>query len=186
MTKQWIAFFSQTGSEILKVSELLGRAPDMIITNQPITSGKINPKLIELYEDRIITLQSKPTVEDYKNVLSKGCIVTLHGWLRIIPPVICKSFTIYNSHPGLITPVSEGGYGEILRGKDPQVRAFKLGLKTSGCVIHKVIPEVDEGEIIESSTVDISNMDQNGVITRLHDASIYLWFKFLFDLFSKR
>ena len=30
---KWIAFFSQTGSEIADISEALGQAPDVIITN---------------------------------------------------------------------------------------------------------------------------------------------------------
>ena len=34
MNRPWIAFFSQTGSEIVEVSKLLGRWPDMIVTNE--------------------------------------------------------------------------------------------------------------------------------------------------------
>lgn len=185
-SKKWIAMFSQTGSEILKVSELLGRAPDKIITNQPITSEKINPELIKKYRDRICVLPSKPTSAEYRDSFIGGGLITLHGWLRIIPSDICHDFCIYNSHPGLVIPESEGGYGDILRGKDPQARAFTLGLKTSGCVIHKVIPAVDEGEIMDYSIVSITGMSQEDIINRLHEASINLWFKFLFDLFRER
>lgn len=181
-TRKWIALFSQTGSEILKVSELLNRAPDVIVTNQPITSPNINPELIKKYGSKIICLSSKPTSEEYCNVFSKYSIITLHGWLRIIPADICGKFLIYNSHPGLVIPESEGGYGDILRGKDPQVRAHLLGLKTSGCVIHKVIPAIDQGEVLDYSVVQIAGMTQAQTIERLHEASIDLWFKFLFDL----
>jgi folate-dependent phosphoribosylglycinamide formyltransferase PurN len=45
-------------------------------------------------------------------------IVTLHGWLRVIPAYVCERSRIYNGHPGLITKYPE------LKGKDPQVRAF--------------------------------------------------------------
>ena len=32
-TRPWIAFFSQTGSEIANLQQALGRTPDLIITN---------------------------------------------------------------------------------------------------------------------------------------------------------
>lgn len=184
--KKWVALFSQTGSEILRVSELLGKVPDKIITNQPITSPRINPELIKKYSDRIVVVPSTPTNIDYRNNLTRGDVITLHGWLRIIPSDVCNDFCIYNSHPGLVTPESEGGYGELLRGKDPQLRAHTLGLKTSGCVIHKVIPAVDEGEILDYSIISIAGMTIEDTIKRLHEASINLWFKFLFDLFRER
>ena len=30
---KWIAFFSQTGSEIVNISKAIGRVPDLIVTN---------------------------------------------------------------------------------------------------------------------------------------------------------
>ena len=33
MVKNWIALFSQTGSEIADISEKLGKSPDLVITN---------------------------------------------------------------------------------------------------------------------------------------------------------
>ena len=32
--RPWIAFFSQTGSEIVNISQALGREPDLIVTNK--------------------------------------------------------------------------------------------------------------------------------------------------------
>ena len=34
MSKPWITFFSQTGSEIVEISKSLNRWPDVIITNE--------------------------------------------------------------------------------------------------------------------------------------------------------
>ena len=46
MNRPWIAFFSQTGSEIVAVSRLLGKYPDLIITNErPEHLRKIHPTL---------------------------------------------------------------------------------------------------------------------------------------------
>ena len=63
---KWIAFFSQTGSEIAEVSKQIGRWPDVIITNQrPTRFRKINE---EVLSKNIITLPNKPTVEDYRRL----------------------------------------------------------------------------------------------------------------------
>ena len=135
MDMQWVAFFSQTGTEIVEISESLGRWPDKIITNKrPDHLRTINDKLLE---KEIIYLPNKPTEDDYDAVLQDNTIITLHGWLRVVPPVICNKYLIYNGHPGLITEYPE------LKGKDPQVRAYE-GIKegkypSAGAVIHKVI-----------------------------------------------
>ena len=101
-------------------------------------------------------------------------IITLHGWMRIIPPSICEKYEIYNGHPGLITKYP------ILKGKDPQKRAYEGNYKTAGCVIHKVIPEVDAGEVIRHKEVGMFNSETlDHFIKRLHGISIDLWVEFL-------
>ena len=147
--RPWIAFFSQTGSEIVEVSKLLGRWPDCIVTNErPEHLRKIHPAL----EDKhLVFVENKPTDEELSMVIGSygNPLITLHGWLRIIPPYICNRFEIYNGHPGLITEYPE------LKGKDPQQKAFDLELESSGCVIHRVTEGVDEGEILRSRKVSI-------------------------------
>jgi methionyl-tRNA formyltransferase len=173
MSRPWIAFFSQTGSEIVEVSKLLGRWPDLIITNErPDHSRKIHPAL----EDKhLVFVENKPTEEELLQILSyyKDPIITLHGWLRIMPADICNRFEIYNGHPGLITE------HEILKGKDPQQKAFDLGLESSGCVIHRVIEGVDEGEILRSRKVSIKGLEIGEVFYILHSISVSLWVDFL-------
>jgi phosphoribosylglycinamide formyltransferase-1 len=105
----------------------------------------------------------------------KDPIVTLHGWLRIMPPSICNQFEIYNGHPGLITRYPE------LKGKDPQQKAFDLGLETSGCVIHEVTEGVDEGRILRSREVSIRELEIEQLFHILHQISISLWVDFLKD-----
>lgn len=177
MKRYWCACFSQTGSEILEISNQLGFLPDVIVYNANILDyKKINKQLIEqlIKENKSLTVITvKPTVEDYKEIFTANSIITLHGWLRIIPPEICNQFEIYNGHPGLINKYS------ILKGKDPQEKAFKLGLKTSGCVIHKVTKEVDAGEILDLTEVSIENLKLDTIINKLHDESVKLWIKFL-------
>ena len=166
-------FFSQTGSEIATIARRLGRWPDKIITNQrPERLRTISPKLAGI---DIIYLSNKPTVEEYLEVLgTEPCKVTLHGWLRIMPPeVIAIHPNMFNGHPGLITEHPS------LRGKDPQEKAYRLGLTVSGCVLHQVTEGVDEGPILKERMVEIKDLSLDEVYSELHKTSIDLWVEFL-------
>ena len=171
--RPWVAFFSQTGSEIVEVSNLLNRWPDIIVTNErPEHLRTIHPAL---EKRNLVFVENKPTEEELSMILGQcgNPLVTLHGWLRIMPAYICNRFEIYNGHPGLITKYPE------LKGKDPQEKAFNLGLETSGCVIHKVTEGVDEGQILSSREVSIRGLELPELFTILHRMSISLWVDFL-------
>ena len=171
MANKWIAFFSQTGTEIVDIAKSLDRWPDKIITNQrPEHLRKIND---ELLEREIIYLPNKPTVDDYNVVLEDNALVTLHGWLRVMPPTICEKFLIYNGHPGLITEYPE------LKGKDPQIRAFEGKYPVAGAVLHKVTAEVDEGKIIAEERFNTFDLELNDLFRILRDRSLYMWINFL-------
>ena len=175
---KWIAFFSQTGSEIVQLSEKLGRWPDVIISNiRPDHLRTVTAKL----KDRPVTfISNKPTEEEYREVLSQvigpvdSYVITLHGWLRVVPESIIKDYPVmYNGHPGLITKYPE------LKGKDPQQKAWDLDLPTSGCVIHKVTAGVDEGPIMRTAEVPIRNLTMDQMFAALHETSVKLWVDFL-------
>jgi folate-dependent phosphoribosylglycinamide formyltransferase PurN len=179
MNRKWVAFFSQTGSEIVEVSKLLGRWPDLIIANErPDHLRKIHPALENKH---LIFVDNKPSEEELFPLLAQydNALITLHGWLRIMPADICNRFEIYNGHPGLITEKMQGGYGDLLVGKDPQEKAYKLNLPYSGCVIHKVVEGVDEGEILSYRKVSIENLELAQVFQILHSISVSLWVEFL-------
>ena len=172
-TRQWIAFFSQTGSEIVQVSKALGRWPDMIITNRrPADARTISE---EIPKDRLYYTSNKPEAYEYIHYLRQvvNPLITLHGWLRVLPEDTCSKFEIYNGHPGLITKYPE------LKGKDPQIRAFTGDYNTGGCVIHKVTAEVDEGEILMEREVGIRLLDLDGTFRKLHQTSVDMWIEFL-------
>jgi folate-dependent phosphoribosylglycinamide formyltransferase PurN len=80
---------------------------------------------------------------------------------------------MYNGHPGLITKYPE------LKGKDPQIRAFQGNYNTGGCVIHKVTPGVDEGEVLMEREIGIRLLDLNETFRKLHDTSVDMWVEFL-------
>jgi|TARA_R100000734_G_C3310452_1_gene101230 folate-dependent phosphoribosylglycinamide formyltransferase PurN len=170
---KWIAFFSQTGSEIADIADSIKRWPDVIITND-------RPEHLRTVDERIakqgyFTWSNKPTEDEYIELLEAypDALVTLHGWLRIVPEYVCERSKIYNGHPGLITKYPE------LKGKDPQVRAFELKHDTIGCVLHEVVAGVDEGKVIAEERVNAFGLDLENTFRILRDRSLYLWVNFL-------
>ena len=174
MRKKWIAMFSQTGTE---VSMLCDRAPcgepDLILTNN---------KNVEIQLPNMFVGSTKEVYDELKkHADGDNVVVTLHGWLSIVPEEIIELFPeMYNGHPAPITLYPE------LKGKDPQERLFK-GIKDGtynvlGTVIHKVTPELDGGPIVLTSQrtvwpdlyTDVEDMNRS-----LRRSSMYLWLYFL-------
>ena len=177
MSKPWITFFSQTGSEIVEISKSLNRWPDVIITNErPTRLRSINTELLE--KDCLITVSNKPTEEEIYDILKlyDSPVITLHGWLRIMPPSICNEYKIYNGHPGLITKYPE------LRGKDPQLKAHLGNYDIGGSVIHEITPELDEGPILLFREVSLKNLNLDDTFRILSEASLDLWIKFFEEI----
>ena len=179
--RKWVAFFSQTGGEILNISKRVSRFPDILITNNNLND--INQNLRTIYESSsekiLITTTKKPTTREYIRFIDRagrsklGPIVTLHGWLRILPKTICSRYEIYNGHPGLVTKYPE------LKGYNPQQRA--CGYPEIGCIIHECIPEVDDGEVIYEKSVLNSGFSEEQVYNKLYEVSGDLWVQFLKD-----
>jgi folate-dependent phosphoribosylglycinamide formyltransferase PurN len=151
-SKQWVAMFSQSGSEIADLSERMGFWPNVIVTNNSDKS-KWDKRVTERseqgeYTDRfkvvVVTSQQAETANFLHNVSPKNALITLHGWLRIIPKDICEQYKIVNGHPSLINQYPE------LKGKDPQERWWADRDKYDnwyGSVVHDVVAEVDAGQI---------------------------------------
>ena len=179
----WVVFFSQTGSEIVDICYSMEIAPKAIITNKTEDDCK-ELRIYELFEDRMIFLSStSPKEEEYLSVLQEaidlhgGHLITLHGYLRILPSEVCSRYRIVNGHPGLIT------HFPALKGKDPQVRAFEQGHSLIGCVLHDVIAEVDAGKIIDfSATSRRETLDET--FEALKGLALTMWCNFLKEQLS--
>lgn len=175
ISRTWIAMFSQTGSEIAHICEKLSIKPDLVLTNnlnvdswhpfiKNCTSvADTHDKLMEILD----SYQSNP-------------LITLHGYLRIIPEDTVNKFEMYNGHPGLITAYPE------LKGKDPQETVAKnLALyEHIGSVVHKVTPEVDSGEILTKFAVVNSCNTKNEVYDTLKLTSLHSWLLFFKEKFG--
>lgn len=179
---KWVTFFSQTGSEIVEICKSLKRWPDKICTNKTLSElDTINSSLLDQCFDRILFIPNKPKVEEYKTCLktiTKEDVVTLHGYLRIIPSTICSTYKIYNGHPGDIIAYPE------LAGFNPQEKAYHLGIKNTGSVIHEVTPQVDGGPVIARRQCNINLKSLDKTYKILHNNSIALWVEFLRKLFK--
>ena len=111
----------------------------------------------------IISPEQFNSESDYsKTVLSKleewnTDLLILAGYLKKIPIEIIKSFDnrILNIHPSLLPKYGgKGFYGSkvheaVIRNKDSQ----------SGCTVHVVTAEYDEGPVIGQSTVQVADSD---------------------------
>lgn len=169
---KWLAFVSQTGSEVLNLSNHFPTLDLTIVTNN-IT--KLRKEVWQAHDT--IVLPRNPTVDDYLKLhMEDYDMVTLNGWLRIVPPQVTEKYSIVNGHPGLITKYPE------LKGKDPQKRAFEGHYLNVGAVVHKVTPQLDGGEILEESSVTLDedkNYTMDDYYEILHKESEKCWIEYI-------
>ena len=165
--KNWIAIYSQTGSEIEEISNYIGRWPTFIF------SDRDDDRRSEIMKMRT-GIYPKGKIEE-NIILNKDALITLHGYLRIVSEDICKQHdSIYNGHPGLITKYPE------LKGKDPQKKILQSDKEYDiiGSVIHKVIPEVDSGEVVLQRYVKNVCKTEDDVFMTLRKTSMNCWIDF--------
>ncbi len=172
----WVAMFSQSGSEIVNIAKHLDRVPDVILTNNADTSTW-NPWLDNVNTTIIVGKHSE-LVSILSNMQNVD-LITLHGYLRILPPEIVEKFDVVNGHPGDIVKYPE------LKGFNPQAKAIELGLPSTGVVIHKAVAEVDAGEIVKRGFCAIdSDMTTEQLIYNLKELQLTLWCNYLAERFD--
>lgn len=168
---KWVALFSQTGSEIIRLIKELGKTPDLVITNNPETATwaygveKLQP-----------VVMSPRGINDYiRNLDSDSYFFTLHGYLRIVPEDICDKYIIYNGHPALITHYPE------LKGRDPQERTWdnRQNYPWIGSVVHECTSELDGGKVLSSASYTNRCDNKEEMYNMLRDASFDAWKFFL-------
>lgn len=172
----WTVFVSQTGSEVLGLCHQLGVVPKLLITNNP---KKLREDVLFFLKDNgceLTVIPFNPQLDHYlqDNILSSK-IITLHGYLRILPSEFIESYkprAIYNGHPGLITEYPE------LKGKDPQIRAFEGKYPLIGSVIHEVTAGVDEGDIVHIKSAQNVATSLDGTYELLKYLSLRSWYEF--------
>ena len=174
---KWIALFSQTGSEIRDISKAIGIYPEVVITDNinnrpPIVKGVCGTRKTIYVNYK--GMNKSQRIDFFKKNLKGFDMITLNGWLNIVPSEICEEFEIYNGHPGLITKYPE------LKGKDPQAR-FARDMKnypSYGSVVHKVTSEVDGGEVVSFCEQNNNMTPETDYFARFKATSLQAWFAF--------
>jgi folate-dependent phosphoribosylglycinamide formyltransferase PurN len=172
---KWVACISQTGTELYEICKNREVHPDIILVTH---QERMNPKLWDLNSLIIFGESKRPSKKLLEETFENAKLITLHGFLYILPADICKNFEgkIYNGHPGAIERYPE------LKGKDPQIRAWNAQqhYKYFGTVIHEVVAEVDAGEIIDRDEIEVAMVrDLDDLYQQLKNLSINLWTRFL-------
>lgn len=178
----WIPFFSQTGSEIANLVTSLGFKPELIATNNIVEEKwqyhpgvrDMEVTMLQANHNALMQYFETQTIYDPKDV-----IITLHGYLRIIPKHICEKYTIYNGHPANIRLFPE------LKGLDPQVRTWenRANYPIIGSVVHKVTPGVDEGPLVKEVSVTNNCKTLDEMFEKLKQTSLWSWEFFLREKF---
>ena len=75
-------------------------------------------------------------------------LVCLAGYMRLLSPVFIRAFPrrILNIHPSLLP---------AFPGLDAQHQAFEYGVKLSGCTVHFVDEQLDNGPIVRQAAVPV-------------------------------
>jgi folate-dependent phosphoribosylglycinamide formyltransferase PurN len=98
-------------------------------------------------------------------------IISLHGYLRVLPADICEQYEIYNGHPGAIDIYPE------LKGKDPQEKVWQDNDKYTiiGSVVHRCTAELDGGAVLKTVHVRNRNYSKDELYSSLKMTSLSAW-----------
>ena len=175
MTK-WYSLFSHTGRETEAVQKLMGEQLhlEVALTNNMAYEGSL--PCIKLTAPLINAWLMRPGNVD------PGSIITLNGYMRIIPAEVLEYLASINCKLYNIPPAPLWCHPE-LRGKDPQERLYE-GLLDGryaciGAVIHEVDAGVDTGNIIHwKMELPINAFTKADLYDRLHAMGTEMWIEF--------
>lgn len=79
-------------------------------------------------------------------------LICLAGFMRLLTPAFVESWRgrMLNIHPSLLP---------AFKGLDTHERALAAGVKFTGCTVHLVTPEMDEGPILGQAVVPVLSTD---------------------------
>lgn len=95
--------------------------------------------------------------------------IAMAGWMRVATPTLLDAFAdrVLNIHPSLLPS---------FRGLNAVEQALDAGVRISGCTVHIVRPEVDEGPIIAQAAVVVESGDSvDSLQKRIHAAEHALY-----------
>ncbi|MEX2607004.1 MAG: phosphoribosylglycinamide formyltransferase [Kiritimatiellia bacterium] len=121
-------------------------------------SDRGNAHVLELAEKRCIPARSLPYDKSDRAAFEKQAgdafeaagsdYIVLAGFMRILTPYFIERFSgrILNIHPSLLPS---------FKGLHPQRQALEAGVKFSGCTVHLVTSDLDDGPILAQAVVPV-------------------------------
>jgi phosphoribosylglycinamide formyltransferase 1 len=137
-----------------------GRIPGsevaVVISDQPDAAGLIKAK--EKGVETVVVERAGRKRAEYDAEIAAELkkrdveLVCLAGYMRLLSPEFIRAFPhrIVNIHPSLLP---------AFKGLDAQRQAFEDGVKVTGCTVHFVDEELDNGPIIAQRTVEVRDDD---------------------------
>ena len=185
--KRTAILISGRGSNMISLIEA-ARRPDfpaeivVVISNRPDAAGidwaKAHgiPTLAmdhKLYESRAHfegQIQSVLTA-------SRIDLVCLAGFMRIMTPAFVDAWRdrMLNIHPSLLP---------AFKGLDTHARAIASGVKFTGCTVHLVRPEMDDGPILGQAVVPILDTDTASTLAQRVLAAEHRLYPKILELFA--
>lgn len=106
---------------------------------------------------KVIDPSSPSFAQDFLDTVATADLICLAGYLRLLPSEIVRALKgkIINIHPALLPRF--GGAG--MYGMRVHEAVIAAGVKESGCTVHYVTEEYDEGEPIIQLRCDITPHD---------------------------
>lgn len=167
MTKKIVVFASGSGSNfqsIINATETGSLQAEIcgLITNRD-NIGAIERAKLHGIQVFIIRAEDFETLADYENNFLEKLeklapdLIILAGYLKKIPDAVLNEFEgkILNIHPSLLP--AYGGKG--MYGQNVHQAVLKSGDTRSGCSVHIVTAEYDEGPVIAQDFVEVKPGD---------------------------
>ena len=108
---------------------------------------------------------------------SRVDLVCLAGFMRIMTPAFVDAWRdrMLNIHPSLLP---------AFKGLDTHARAIEAGVKFTGCTVHLVRPEMDEGPILGQAAVPILDTDTASTLAQRVLAAEHRLYPKILELFA--
>ena len=128
----------------------------------------------------VLEVSAFGSAEAYGAALAQACrdkgadFICLAGWLQLLPPSFIKAFPgrILNIHPALLP----GFGGKGMYGLKVHQAVIESGAKVSGCTVHLVDEQYDNGPIVLQSPVPVAEGDTAETLAaRVQEAEHYLY-----------
>jgi phosphoribosylglycinamide formyltransferase 1 len=136
----------------------------IVISNKQNAPGLVRAQRHQI-PTQVIDHHSHPTREAYDQILidilqaEQAELVILAGFMRLLSPLFVRTFSnrIMNIHPALLPSFP---------GLHVQKKAVEYGVRFSGCTVHFVNEECDQGPIVAQGVVPVFSQDTEETLAK--------------------